>query len=152
MIRIIYLILLGVILNSCSAAWHLQKAEKKGADLGQEVVYKYITEHDTVTNEIKVIDSIPYTVTKIEYVPKTRYEIRFDHKRFKDSLDFLRRSYKDSVKLQIKEVRIESNADIKKTKIENRCSPFLRFIGRMWWIFVILGIALGAYIRKFLPF
>lgn len=150
--KLIYIVILGLFLSSCSAAWHLQKAEKKGAELGKEVVYKYITEHDTISNEIKVIDSIPYQVTKIEYVPKTKYQIRFDHKRFKDSLNFIRKMYKDSVKYVIKEVRIENKADIKKTKIENRCSPFLRFIGRMWWVFVILGVALGSYIRKFLPF
>ncbi|NIP30421.1 MAG: hypothetical protein GTN59_07625 [Candidatus Dadabacteria bacterium] len=147
-----YLILLAMFLSSCSAQYHLNKAEKKGAKLGTEVIYKYITEYDTITNEIKVIDSIPYSVTKIEYVPKTRYEIKFDNKRFKDSLNFIRKSYKDSVRLQIKEVRIESKADVKKTKIESKSSPFLRFVGRMWWIFIIFGIAIGAYIRKYLPF
>ena len=147
--KLLYLILVSIFLFSCSAKWHYNKAIKKGMEI--------TTKSDTI--RITTIDSIPIihhdTIVyqkfftskdtiiyyKDVYVPKTIREIRIENKLIRDT------------------IRIREKADVqlakeetKQTKIEHKSSPFLRFLGRMWWILIIGGVVLGLYIRKFLPF
>lgn len=139
MARIFIIIFL---LSSCSASWHLQKAEKKGAKFQQDTVYKYITKVDTLTKTLTVVDSIPIETVKIEYVPKTRYEIRFDHKRFKDSIQSIEtrfklsnKRFKDSLNFANSKTRIEAKEAVKTAKIEKRTSR--------WWLWLLIGFSLN---------
>ena len=129
------------LLSSCSASWHLNKAQKKGAVIKQDVVYKYITETDTITNEVKIIDSIPFETVKVEYIPKTRYEVRFDHKKFKDSLQSIemrfklsQKRFKDSLRFSSINVRSNNKTSVKTAKIEKRTSR--------WWLWLLIGFCL----------
>jgi len=135
-----------LLLASCSASWHLQKAKKKGAKFQQEIVYKYITEVDTVTNEVIIVDSVPYETIKIEYIPKTRIELKFDHKKFKDSLRFERmrlssdlKRFKDSLRFASRITISDNKTLVKTAKIEKRTSR--------WWLWLLIGFCLN-YIYK----
>lgn len=121
-----YLFLL-LLVCSCSVNYHLNKAIKKG--------YRC----DTVTDTIRVIkvDSFLVKTTdtmywekiitshdtiikyKVSYIPKTRYEIRFDYKRFNDSLRTIRLMYKDSLQNALKTAK----NDLKRERIAQRKSP-----------------------------
>jgi hypothetical protein len=136
------LLVIIFLLSSCSASWHLNKAKKKGAKFQQEVVYKYITEVDTVTNEVIIVDSVPFETVKIEYIPKTRIELKFDHKKFKDSLRFERmrlnsdlKRFKDSLRFASINTKQEVKERIKTAKIENRRS--------LWWLWLLIGFCLN---------
>lgn len=91
------LILLILLLSSCSANYHLRKAIKKG--------YRCEEVADTIT--INSIDSIPYVLRdsimwervlvqkdtivryKRSYVPKTRYQTRIEYKLKRDTLKMI---------------------------------------------------------------
>ena len=120
-------IILILCLTSCSVNYHLNKAIKKG--------YRC----DTVTDTIRVVkvDSFLVKTTdtvywekfysshdtiiklKVSYIPKTRYEIRFDYKRFNDSLRTIRLMYKDSLRNALKTAK----NDVKRERIVQRKSP-----------------------------
>ena len=135
--RLIPIIIIAF-LTSCSAQYHLNKAKKKGAELETRTEYKYVTDTDTVidtlTNTIRirtvVIDSVPYPVTTVKYVPKTRTEIRYDYKRFKDSLKYYRRMYSDSLQTALKQSKIENRTE---RKANNKSV-------RTLWLLVICGV------------
>lgn len=121
-----YLIIL-LLVCSCSVNYHLNKAIKKG--------YRC----DTITDTIRVVkvDSFLVKTTdtvywekfysshdtiiklKVSYIPKTRYEIRFDYKRFNDSLRTIRLMYKDSLQNALKTAK----NDVKRERIVQRKSP-----------------------------
>jgi hypothetical protein len=142
-----FLILL-LILSSCSASWHLNKAKKKGAEFGTEVIYKYNTKTDTIldtlTNTVEIrttlIDSFPYEVKTIKYVPLSRQE----RKRLKDSSKHventlrleIRRS-KDSLRFLSSKYRFDYKEAVRVAKIENRNSN--------WFIWIIVGFVLNIF-------
>lgn len=121
-----YLIIL-LLVCSCSVNYHLNKAIKKG--------YRC----DTITDTIRVVkvDSFLVKTTdtmywekiytshdtiikyKVSYIPKTRYEIKFDYKRFNDSLRTIRLMYKDSLRNALKTAK----NDVKRERIAQRKSP-----------------------------
>ena len=121
-----YLFLL-LLVCSCSVNYHLNKAIKKG--------YRC----DTVTDTIRVIkvDSFLVKTTdtmywekiytshdtiiryKTSYIPKTRFETRFDYKRFNDSMRTIRLMYKDSLRNALK----TRENDLKKQRISEKRSP-----------------------------
>jgi len=125
-------IILIILLTSCSAQWHLNKAVKKGAEL--ETIVK--TEHDTtwITDHFYQIDTIHNQHTIVKYVPETRWrtriETRFDYKRFKDSLKYFERMYSDSLETALKQSRIENRTE---RKANNKSV-------RTLWLLVICGI------------
>ena len=131
-----------LLLSSCSANWHLNKAVKKGAELEKVVVpvYVYDTIIDTVDNKIyirtRIKDTIYDTKTIVKYVPKTRIEYKYDHKRFKDSIKYYNRKYRDSLDAAITTTRIENRTIRKK---DNRVNRFL-----WWFMIVFLIIIIGA--------
>ena len=120
-------IILILCLTSCSVNYHLNKAIKKG--------YRC----DTITDTIRVVkvDSFLVKTTdtvywekfysskdtiiklKVSYIPKTRYEMRFDYKRFNDSLRTIRLIYKDSLRNALKTAK----NDVKRERIVQRKSP-----------------------------
>ena len=116
-----------LLLTSCSVNYHLNKAIKKG--------YRC----DTITDTIRVVkvDSFLVKTTdtmywekiitskdtiiryKTSYIPKTRYEIRYDYKRFNDSLRVIRLMYNDSLRNALKTAK----NDLKRERIDRRKSP-----------------------------
>jgi hypothetical protein len=179
--KYLLVLLIGFIFYSCSAPKlyqqgkrKIEKAVAKDPSLKQPAVV--ITKTDTLIQIDTVNNTITKTVTKTEVRDTcnfdnddrqlTRWELRHQRKVYDDSLKHERKMFRlelksknDSIDALHRSYRLETDrianqhkAELKKVRAENRCSPFLRFIGRMWWIFIIAGIALGAYIRKFLPF
>jgi len=155
-----------ITLSSCSASYHLKKAQKKGAEFGTEIVYKYETKTDTIidtlTNTVEIrttlLDSFPYEVKTIKYVPLSRQE----RLKFKDSLRFERKNnklilsaYKDSLKYskQItrlnnrKSNRSEKNA-VKMERAKRTPTIILSFAIFGMICFLILIIKIFLYIRK----
>ena len=138
MVKYIVIILL---LCSCSATHHLNKFYKKGGKI--ERVPKLVTITDTLTVNGK--DSIVFKTVKIECpepIIKTRWKVRFDNRRFKDSLNSVRTQYKDSLRYALRNAKntlkneykvVKSNDKTKRveTRQENKRS--------LWWLFFILG-------------
>ena len=130
-----------LILCSCSATHHLSKFYKKGGKIEQ--VEKTVTIKEVVTVNGK--DSIVFKTVKVECpepVIKTRWKVRFDNKRFKDSLKVVRIQYKDSLRYALRTYKNELKNDYKvvksndktkrvETRQENKRS--------LWWLFFILG-------------
>jgi hypothetical protein len=124
-----YLIILGLLLSSCSAHYHVMRAMKKGYTCGSE--------SDTI--RITSIDSIPYVLndsiyyervivqkdTIVRYkaykVPQTRFQTRIEY-RYKTKV----------VKADVLKVKYK-NKYITKTKVN--------------WLFVIIAFVLGFLVR-----
>ena len=138
------------LLSSCSANWHLNKAVKKGAELEKVVVpvYVYDTIIDTVDNKIyirtRIKDTIYDTKTIVKYVPKTRIQYKYDHKKFKDSIKYYNRKYRDSLDAALATTRIENRTIRKK---DNRVNRFLWWFMIVFVIIVIVAIALNRIFK-----
>lgn len=133
-------ILLGVIwlANSCSPDYHLNKYKKKGGKITCDVdtvkIYDTIvTSNDTI---IIVRDSLvlrTYTNTI------TKYEVKYDYKRFRDSLRAVKAMYKDSVKTVVKEKRIEGKTIVRTERAKGK-----------WWLWLLIGIVVGYILQPIL--
>ena len=139
-------ILLILILCSCSATHHLNKFYKKGGKIEQ--VPKVVTLTDTVTINGK--DSIIYHKINIdcpEPIIKTRWKVRFNNKRFLDSLKVMRIQYKDSLRFALRTLRIELKNDYKTVKSNDKTkrTTTRQENKRSWWLFW-LGLAVGIII------
>jgi len=132
-------------LTSCSVNYHLNKAIKKGyrCDTVSDTIRInkvdsfLIVKHDT-TYWVKVVtskDTIIYYNTS--YYPKTRYETRFEYKRFNDSLRTIRLMYKDSLQSALKSAK----NDLKRERVVQRNKPVRQFKT----IFIILGFFLSVF-------
>lgn len=148
-----FAIILAFFATSCSVNYHLNKAIKKG--------YRC----DTIIDTIKVtsIDSFPVIIRdsivwekvitkkdtiiayKVSKVPKTRFQIRFDNKRFSDSLKAVKKMYRDSLKAEIKMHSDSANTIIqiekqktKQVKSENKKGFNLFIIGVLTGIILTL--------------
>lgn len=124
-----YLIILGLLLSSCSAHYHVMRAMKKGYTCGET--------SDTIT--ISSIDSIPYVLrdsiywervivqkdTIVRYksykVPQTRFQTRILYR------------YKTKV----------VKADVLKVKYKNKY--ITKYKTR--WLFVIIAFVLGLLVK-----
>jgi len=124
-----HLIILGLLLSSCSAHYHVMRAMKKGYTCGSE--------SDTI--RITSIDSIPYVLndsiyyervivqkdTIVRYkaykVPQTRFQTRIEY-RYKTKV----------VKAEVLKVKYK-NKYITKTKVN--------------WLFVIIAFVLGILVK-----
>ena len=134
--RYLFLILL---LTSCSVQNLITRAERKG--------YRC----DTITDTIRVVKVDSFLVVKHDttywekiitskdtiiryqtsYIPKTRHEIRYDYKRFNDSLKVIRLMYKDSLRSELKKAK----NDLKRERVAQRKSPLNQFKN----LFIISG-------------
>lgn len=133
-------ILLGVIWlsNSCSPDYHLNKYKKKGGKITCDVdtvkIYDTIvTSNDTI---IIVRDSLvlrTYTNTI------TKYEVKYDYRRFRDSLKAVKAMYKDSVKTVVKEKRIEGKTIVRTERAKGK-----------WWLWLLIGIVVGYILQPIL--
>ena len=147
--RFALILIIAHLVIGCSATRLHDKAIQKG--------YVHTIEIDTikvpylVVKNIKGEDSLIYRdsiVPKIvtEYIPKWR--IRFDNKRFKDSLAHIREMYDDSLrnalktqKIELQKQKVESKKETKKTKHENKKGANLFLLG------LVTGVILTLIIR-----
>ena len=117
----------------CDSAHHLTKMNKhkdkaieKGAIFENDTLWKYITKTDTIrdsiTNELiirdYIVDSIPFGVERLVYVPMSRQERlaykdslkyadrvhRREIKVYKDSLRFVKQMHKSDNKTEVKKL------------------------------------------------
>ena len=147
--KLFYLFIISIVLSSCSAKWHYNKALNKGLEITQESDTVRITtidsipviKHDTIVYEKFFTSKDTVIFYENVYVPKTIREIRIENKLIRDTIRI-----REKAEVQIKK------QETKQSKIENQSSPFLRFVGRMWWLILIIGIGIGGYLRSLLPF
>ena len=90
---------------------------------------------------IYCVDSIPYAVYETKYIPK--WQVRFDNRRFEDSLRHIRAIYKDSLKHAVKTQKIE----VKTKKIENKV-PFWYWVGMIGSVFVSVLLLVRWFLQK----
>jgi hypothetical protein len=144
-----------LILTSCSVNYHLNKAIKKGyrcdtiADTIRvnKVDSFLIVKHDT-TYWVKTITSKDTIIHyKTSYIPKTRYEVRFDYRRFNDSLHTIRLMYKDSLQSALKSAK----NDLKRERVVQRKSPLNQIKNYLLIsLFILLIILMFILLRKVL--
>ena len=134
-------IVIILLLCSCSATHHLNKFYKKGGKI--ENVPKLVTITDTLTVNGK--DSIVFKTVKVECpepVIETRWKVRFDNKRFKDSLKHVRIEYKALLKNTLKMYQNELRSDYKTIQSNNktkRVETRQENKRSLWWLFFLLG-------------
>ena len=149
-----YLIIL-LLVCSCSVNYHLNKAIKKGyrCDTITDTIRVVkvdsflVIKHDTTYWE-KIITSKDTIIQyRTSYIPKTRYEIRYDYKRFNDSLKVIRLMYKDSLRNALK----TRENDLKKERLGVKHSP-LNQVKNYLLIssFILFLILMFILLRKFL--
>ena len=133
-------ILLGIIwlANSCSPDYHLNKYKKKGGKITCDVdtvkIYDTIvTPNDTIviSRDSLIIRTHTNTITK--------YEVKYDYKRFRDSLRAVKAMYKDSVKTVVKEKRIEGKTIVRTERAKGK-----------WWLWLLIGIVVGYILQPIL--
>jgi hypothetical protein len=122
--------------SSCSPEYHLGKFKKKGGKIeckGDTV------QIEKIVKDIHGKDSLIY-VPVTEYVPqieyKTKWQVRFDNKRFKDSLDFVKKQNKINQKTLIKEVKVKGKTEVKVQRAKSR-----------WYLWLILGFVMAHFLR-----
>ena len=139
--RYLFLILL---LTSCSVQNLIRRAEKKGyrCDTITDTIRVVkvdsflVVKHDTTYWE-KIITSKDTIIQyRTSYIPKTRYEIRYDYKRFNDSLKVIRLMYKDSLRNALK----TRENDLKKERLGVKRSPLNQFKQ----LFIISGFIMSV--------
>jgi hypothetical protein len=128
-----------LVLCSCNAKWHEKKFYQKGGKF--ECEPKIISRIDTLIT--KEGDTVFNTVYKTIYEPKveykTKWQYRFDNKRFKDSLDHLKRTYSDSLKYAFKSKKSEDKKVANISKHENKTKRTeIRKESKTWWVFWII--------------
>ena len=161
-----FTLILLLILTSCSVNYHLNKAIKKG----------YRMEESADTIRITSIDSFPVIVhdsivwekvlvqkdTIIRYIapklPKTRFQIRFDKKRFSDSLNTIRKMYSDSLDAAVKMHKQETKQNVqfikqktRQIRHENKKGANLFLLGLVTGIILTLIVryAINQALKKF---
>lgn len=133
-------ILLGVIwlANSCSPDYHLNKYKKKGGKITCDVDTVKI--YDTiVTPNDTIIISRDSLVLRTYTNVVTKYEVKYDYKRFRDSLKAVKSMYKDSVKTVVKEKKIEGKTIVRTERAKGK-----------WWLWLLIGIVVGYILQPIL--
>ena len=133
-------ILLGVIwiANSCSPDYHLNKYKKKGGKITCEVDTVKI--YDTiVTPNDTIVISRDSLIIRTHTNVVTKYEVKYDYKKFRDSLRAVKAMYKDSVKTVVKEKRIEGKTIVRTERAKGK-----------WWLWLLIGIVVGYILQPIL--
>lgn len=142
--RIIFLLLASILLHSChNAKYHLDKFYAKGGVITCDTTYVNTT--DTVyVKGVDGKDSLVYIVKNTPAIcPKatveTRWMVRFDNKRFKDSLKIVSNMYADSLKSAVKNNKIDAKTSRVQIKEENKNYPWwMIFLSVMGAIFICI--------------
>ena len=124
------MLLLALILFSCSPEFHFNRFQKKGGKVeckGDTVIREITT---TIKGKDGRIDTLVEKVPVIEY--KTRWETKYEYKTKRDSIEVIKYQTKWKTKETIKTKRIEEDS--------------------WWWLWFLLGsastIILYLYIRR----
>jgi len=137
-------------LSSCSMNHHLTKAVKKGYKV--ETVTKEVRLTDTLIINGK--DSIIERLVKVdcpEPVIETKWRVRFDLKRFNDSLKHYRQLYSDSLKTSVRTAKIERSIN-KQDEKTNRTVSRQENKRSLWWLWLLIGFALNFILKFILRF
>lgn len=152
-----YLIILTLILWSCS----MERRAQSGLEKFQRNGGKFECNIDTIkvpvivkgkdgVNTIEYKDSI-VTIEKTTITPK--WVVRFDNRRFDDSLDHIQTLYKDSLKFALKNNRIDSRESTKLAGINKdllvkikRLEKSIVKAENKWSSWLLFGMILGASI------
>ncbi len=156
-----YILILIVILSSCSMNHHLTKAVKKGYKV--ETVTKEVRLTDTLIVNGK--DSIIERIVKIdcpEPVIETRWRTKFDLRRFNDSLKHYRQIYSDSLNNALKTLKQQKKNDRVNNKLTKKLAKYNRQIQNtakrqenkrsLWWLWILIGFALNFILKFVLRF
>jgi hypothetical protein len=141
--KTVILITVFLISGSCSKQYHFDKFIQKGGQIEPKIEWKTETKTDTIKavdgkdSIVFLTDSVPYAVYDVKYIPKWR--VRFDNKRFEDSLNYLKRIYSMELKNALKSDKIEAKKEIKTTRAENRF-PWVWIMFALGMILIGLGI------------
>ena len=132
--------ILSLILFSCSANYHLNKAIKKGAKLKTIETVK----HDTTyfSDHYYQVDTVFNKETLVEYVPQTRWRTRIEYKYLyklnRDSLKHVQKLYRDSIQVEKKKLSNERNKN-------NRLNRFMRSL-MVFFIIILLLYIVGRIV------
>tara|TARA_R110001592_G_scaffold298074_1_gene568642 strand:- start:11689 stop:12156 length:468 start_codon:yes stop_codon:yes gene_type:complete len=103
-----------------TAQKHLEKFYDKGGKL--EPTEVEVVVNDTIPGadgKDSIIERLIEVPCPEPIAPKTKWEVRFDNKRFKDSLKYIRKVYNDSLDHELKALR-SSNAFLSDSLTEAR--------------------------------
>jgi len=153
-----YVLIIIVMLSSCSMNHHLTKAVKKGYKV--EMVTKEVRLIDTLTINGK--ESIIERLVKVdcpEPAIETKWKTRFDLRRFNDSLKHYRQIYSDSLDNALKTLKQQKKNDRVNNKLTKKLAKYNKQIQNtakrqenkrsLWWLWLIIGFALN-FIFKFI--
>lgn len=138
---------MSVIMSGCSPQFHLEKFYKKGGEIEQ--VEKTVTIHDTIKGKDGK-DSIIFRTVNVECpdpIIETRWKVRFDNRRFKDSLNSVRTQYKDSLRYALRTHKNVLKTEVKTVKSNDKTKRTVtrQENKRSWWLFW-LGLSVGVII------
>lgn len=148
----LFLMLFAWMVHGCSAEYHVKKAIKKGYEINVKIdtvkipylVNVKIKGKDTTL--IQYRDSL-IIQTQTEYL--TRWKVRFDYKRFSDSLDQIRAMYADSLRnaLRMQKTAVKRDIKIKRQETKTIQSENKNgFADSVKWIAVVLVLLIIAYL------
>lgn len=154
-------LLLGILFSCMTAEKHLEKFYKKGGKL--EPVERIVAIHDTipgVDGKDSIIERLIEVPCPEPEPPKTKWKVRFDNKRFKDSLKHVRKMYSDSSAFILDSMSLENERLEDSLK---RIKPLVRYqektdratsrhnsYGFLDYLWVMLAFAGGFLARHFL--
>lgn len=159
---LVLLMITGLVLNSCRTAQdHLNLFYKKGGKIDIK------TDTIRLTDTIKGKDGKDSLIYKDSIIPvpfpviKTRWQVRAENKRAKDSLNYefkkqklyiksLKDEYKHKdylAKLELRKVRKQLTSAVKTKRIENRSFTFFDYV--MFILLLVGGFVLGRFTSKF---
>jgi hypothetical protein len=135
------LIIIALLLSSCSPDWHIRRAKFKQPDI-------LTSFNDTITLKDVRIDTlwyadtfiVAYTLTKRDTIiqtrylkPRTRHEIRYEYKTIRDTVKIRERH-------ATRQNRTDNRTERVVTRQENKRSR--------WWMWLGIGVFVGIFRKK----
>jgi hypothetical protein len=146
--QLIFILSISItLLMSChDAKYHLDKFYKKGGVITCDTIY--VSKTDTLVVKGKDgKDSLVYITKQVpcncpQATVETRWQTRFDNKRFKDSMKIMARMYDDSLAAAVKINKQDNKAETKQVKYKEKDSfPW-------WMLFLSLILLVSFFIIK----
>ena len=137
-------LILSLLIYSCTAQWHYNKAIKKGLEITTKSDTIRITtidsipviQHDTIVYQKFFTSKDTIIYYKDVYIPKTIREIRIENKLIRDTVRIKERA----------RVQVEKE-ETKQTRAENQ--PYLKFIvGLIIGLLISLALRYAINLRK----
>jgi hypothetical protein len=135
-------------LTSCQSPQRLlEKFHKRG---GKIECKSDTVQIEKIVKDIHGKDSTIYITIK-EYYPeivtKTRWQVRFDNKRFNDSLKNVRLMYSDSIKSALKQAKNAQRNDTKQVKTKAKHETKQTRAKSRWILWLIVGFVVAHLLR-----